>query len=288
MLHRLLKPLLIGAGILFVVSATALAFSVRTPDSAQKSPAAVATSVATATQTATPTQTATVTSTPTATVTFSPTPTASPTATPSPTPSASATNRMNCDEIRGTSYLSPEERTWYLENCLGTSSQASGSTNTVGGAAGNEFAVGARLIIPSIGVSAEVMGANVSSSGVLPNPGGYFYVVLYSFPDQPGYGETNKILAGHVDCAKCVNGGPGAAVFWYVPGLQPGATAQYVNPDGSITNYVVFSSRSVSPNIDWGPILANGTADMTLITCTGTFSGGEYSNRQVVQLKKTS
>jgi hypothetical protein len=28
------------------------------------------------------------------------------------------TNRQDCDAIRGTDYLSPDERTWYLANCV--------------------------------------------------------------------------------------------------------------------------------------------------------------------------
>ena len=32
-------------------------------------------------------------------------------------------------------------------------------------------------------------------------------------------------------------------------------------------------------------IVASGNADMTIITCTGTFSGGEYNNRHVVTLR---
>ena len=45
-----------------------------------------------------------------------------PTATPEPPPLAatpgSPTNRANCDQIRGTQYVSQEERTWYLANCV--------------------------------------------------------------------------------------------------------------------------------------------------------------------------
>ena len=44
--------------------------------------------------------------------------TPSPTAvvpTPTPTP---VTNREDCNQIRGTDYLSPGERTWYLGNCV--------------------------------------------------------------------------------------------------------------------------------------------------------------------------
>jgi len=33
-------------------------------------------------------------------------------------PSGTAGNRANCDQIRGTSYRSDGERTWYLENCV--------------------------------------------------------------------------------------------------------------------------------------------------------------------------
>jgi hypothetical protein len=39
--------------------------------------------------------------------------TASPTMTPTP-----ANNRLDCEEIRGTDYLSSEERTWFLDNCV--------------------------------------------------------------------------------------------------------------------------------------------------------------------------
>lgn len=36
-----------------------------------------------------------------------------PTATPPP-----LTNRRNCGTIRGTEYLSPQERQWFLDNCI--------------------------------------------------------------------------------------------------------------------------------------------------------------------------
>lgn len=68
-----------------------------------------------------------------------PTPTPEPEATPEPSPSPAPAppetasppppqqgppNRMNCDAIRGTQYLSPEERSWYLGNCLGAPNRA--------------------------------------------------------------------------------------------------------------------------------------------------------------------
>lgn len=38
---------------------------------------------------------------------------------PPPPPPPAAPNRLDCSAIRGTSYLSNEERDWYRANCLG-------------------------------------------------------------------------------------------------------------------------------------------------------------------------
>lgn len=49
---------------------------------------------------------------------------AQPEATDTPEPEApppaptQVLNRLNCDQIRGTDYFSPEERTWFLANCV--------------------------------------------------------------------------------------------------------------------------------------------------------------------------
>ena len=45
--------------------------------------------------------------------------TAIPQAEPTASPTAAAlTNRQDCAAIRGRDYLSPEERTWFLANCV--------------------------------------------------------------------------------------------------------------------------------------------------------------------------
>ena len=207
-----------------------------------------------------------------------------------------ALNREDCAAIQGTDYLSPEEREWYLANCLGGQTAATDTTGTGGNAApsapaagghvsGVEYAIGARLIIPAAGIDATVTGMDVGANGAMPDPVGYFNAVLYNFPFQAGLGGTNKVLAGHVDCGRCYNGGPGTAVFWAVRDLPVGATAQFVNPDGSVQNYVVINSYAVSAATDFSGIVAGGAADMTIITCTGTFSGGHYENRHVVALQ---
>lgn len=75
----------------------------------------------------------------------------------------------------------------------------------------------------------------------------------------------------------------GTAIFWFVRDLAPGATIQYVTSAGEVISYVVTSSVAYDANNDFGPIVATGAADLTIITCTGTFSGGSYNLRHVVQ-----
>lgn len=48
----------------------------------------------------------------------SPTPTAEAEAPPPEPTAAPVTNRQDCNQIRGTQYVSEEERTWYLANCV--------------------------------------------------------------------------------------------------------------------------------------------------------------------------
>jgi len=230
-----------------------------------------------------------------------------PTASPTPAPAATSTpepaveappNREDCDAIQGTDYQSPEEREWYLANCLGgqvansnTGAGTPPNNGTTGGgggyASGVEYAIGARLVIPAAGIDATVTGMDVGANGAMPDPVGYFNAVLYNFPFQAGLGGSNKVLAGHVDCGRCYNGGSGTAVFWSVRDLPVGATAQFYNPDGTVQNFVVINSYSVSGNTDFSSIVASGAADMTIITCTGTFAGGHYDNRHVVAFQLT-
>jgi hypothetical protein len=206
---------------------------------------------------------------------------------PSPTATPEAAYRTDCNAIRGTDYTSGEERDWFMQNCCGGSGVASAA-----GAVpiGVQAATGERLIIAKAGVNAEVYRAAVPANGQMPDPAGYFNAVSYDFSRHPGFGgdasSGNLVLSGHVDCARCRNGGSGTAVFWSVRNLAVGDSAQFVTATGATINYVVTSSRSLSPNANWDLIIASDAADMTLITCTGTFAGGEYNLRHVVALKK--
>ena len=213
------------------------------------------------------------------------------TATPAPSPTTPPPpNRENCDLIRGTAYESAEERDWYHANCLNVASTSggSGSPGPISGPAtvgAGEYALGDRIVIPRAGVNAPVNGVAVPSSGAMPDPVGYFNAVLYDFPNHPGLGGNpgsgNAVLAGHVDSARY-----GAAIFYNVRNLGSGDTIQYVKANGQVLNYVVTSSYAIpasGPN--WNQIAASGTADLTLITCTGTFAAGEYNQRHVVHAR---
>lgn len=217
---------------------------------------------------------------------------------------AAEPNRQDCNAIRGTAYESGAERDWYLANCTGANANTASTSGGGGGTAaantgggggapghtyGTEYSLGAQLIIPSISLNATVTGMDVGASGAMPDPNGYFNVVQYNFPYHSWAGGSNKVIAGHVDCGKCYNGGSGTAVFWYIRQLSIGATAQYIAADGTVTNYVVSNEYAVPDGSDFSSVVSSSAADMTLITCTGTFtaSAGGYNNRYVVQLTKT-
>jgi sortase (surface protein transpeptidase) len=233
-----------------------------------------------------------------------PLPTATSSAAPTPT-AASQAFRTDCAAIRGTDYRSGDERDWFQKNCLGSSvvsnstSSSAASTNTTSSSAprpaaaaatsGVEAATGQRLVIPKANVNTDIYITKMVS-GDMPNPKGYFNALTYDMSALPGLGgdvnKGNLVLSGHVDCGRCYNGGSGIAVFWSVRQLSAGDTAQVIKADGSVQNYVVTSSKATTAQQDFSPYVASGAADMTIITCTGTFSGGEYDNRHVVTFKK--
>lgn len=207
-----------------------------------------------------------------------------PVASPIPEPTAQP-NSGDCAAITGTSFQSDVERDWFAANCAHLDGPAVGP-----GANNAQVSIGDKLVIPSANVNADVSRSTVSASGQMPDPTGYFNAVWYDFSSWPGLGgyvnAGNMVLSGHVDCARCINGGSGTAVFWSVRNLKPGDTAEYRTADGRTISYVVTESHAVGTDTDFSAIVASSTADMTLITCTGSFSGGEYDKRHIVSFKK--
>ena len=207
-------------------------------------------------------------------------------ATPAPAPA----NRANCDAIRDTPYQSMEEREWFLANCIKVTTVA--APITTGGAvtgarppSTGETSTGDRLVIPAAGVDAAVSQMYVpADAAYLPNPTGYFNAVWYDLSAFPGYGgyvEGNMVFAGHVDCARCHNGSPGIAVFYYLRNLQPGDEIIYYTASGETYRYQVREVLSYPKDVNILPLVDSNAADMTLITCAGNWDASlhEYSNR---------
>ena len=136
-------------------------------------------------------------------------------------------------------------------------------------------------------MEAALTPKTVGTDGQMPNPDGAGDVVWYDFGALPGLGGIplpegsggNVVLAGHVDY---INVGP--AVFWDLHTLEPGDEIQIQLADGTLARYAVEFNKVVDPNADDWSSLVQATADesVTLITCSGEFSGGHYSNRQIV------
>jgi LPXTG-site transpeptidase (sortase) family protein len=208
-----------------------------------------------------------------------------------PTPA----HRTDCTAIRGTDYRSDAERTWFQQNCgAGTTAAAATSgggggaaTGTISGPAAaparGQAPIGDRLIIPSIGVDADVWSAYVDGSGSMPDPVGYFNVVWYDFSGHGGLGgygrDGNMVLAGHIDSARY-----GAAVFYYIRNIQINDQIQYRMSNGTVLTYRVTAVADYLPTDNWAQLVSTNNADMTLITCIGTFNTAirEYSHRRVV------
>lgn len=215
-----------------------------------------------------------------------------------------AANRADCAKISGTPYQSDTERQWFLANCLtsATAAPSAANSNPIRTSSspqtpsspppvtysGGDTPMGDRIVIPAAGVNASVYRSYVpASAAALPNPVGYFYAVWYDLSEWPGYGgyvEGNMVLAGHVDCAACHNGSPGAAVFYYIRNLTPGATIDYYTADGRVFHYRVTSVVAYPRDVNVLPLISSSYADMTLITCSGTWNAAirEYSDRTFV------
>lgn len=155
---------------------------------------------------------------------------------------------------------------------------------------GAAHGTGYTLSIPSISVSATVNSETVGQNGQMGNPTGAYDVILYDFSAWPGLGGmpgqpgANLVFAGHVDyyrigACQC----PGPAVFWNLRNLQAGAQVTVNTPSGPI-NYSIQWVQWADPSADFTQFVRQtGQDSITLITCVGTFGGGEYSNRLVAR-----
>jgi sortase (surface protein transpeptidase) len=137
-----------------------------------------------------------------------------------------------------------------------------------------------RLKIPSVGIDAAVENVGLTEDGAMESPQDYFDVGWYQLGYRPGQ-VGNAVMAGHIDSAKF-----GAAVFYPIRSLKPGALVYVIDEEGfeiafRVMGVTVYPDSDAPISDIFGPA---DTANLNLITCVGTFdrSAGQYDQRLVV------
>jgi sortase (surface protein transpeptidase) len=137
----------------------------------------------------------------------------------------------------------------------------------------------ARLVIPSLGVTAKVEQVGVDGQGNMAIPKHWQDVGWYApgvAPGQPG----DAVIDGHLDWW-----GVPHAVFYYLSALQLGAEIDVLTTTGTIIRFKVTGQQSVAySSHPAGLFAAGGTPRLSLITCTGVWDAGkrQYTQRLIV------
>ena len=135
------------------------------------------------------------------------------------------------------------------------------------------------LIIPAIGVDANIQDVGLADDGTMGVPVGFTDAAWYDLgvaPGQPG----NAVFTGHISSTAA----PG--VFYNIDQLGPGNTIHLIGDDGTEQIYIVQevdndSADSVPLDQIFAPTSQPG---VVLITCTGDWDpvAHLFSNRVVV------
>lgn len=128
-------------------------------------------------------------------------------------------------------------------------------------------------------IDAAVVALNLTPQGAMDVPNSPELVAWYDFTGKPGLGG-NAVFSGHVDWR-----GYGPAIFWRLKELVPGDKVEVRLLDGTILPYAVTASWSYPvEDLRMAEILAQTAVEsLTLITCGGEFSAGQYSERLIVR-----
>lgn len=141
----------------------------------------------------------------------------------------------------------------------------------------------ARIIIPSLGIDAEVQDVGITAEGNMGVPSNFTDVAWYKYGTAPG-GAGSAVIAGHVD-----NGLGLSGVFKRLGELEVGDEVSVERRDGTRLTFIVTGTRSypyteVPTEIVFNP---SGSARLNLITCEGSWVKSEktYDQRLVVFTK---
>ena len=136
---------------------------------------------------------------------------------------------------------------------------------------------GWRLVIPRIGVDAQIHAVGLDRSGAMASPSGLEEVGWFN--NGPAPGELgDAVIDGHYGASQ-----PG--VFRKLRFLGPGDEIDVVWPDGHVVSFVVSSKEAVpASSHPAGLFTRSGAARLSLITCAGAWvqSQRTYSDRLIV------
>ena len=137
-----------------------------------------------------------------------------------------------------------------------------------------------RLIIPSLGIDADVQHVGVNAQGNMRAPSNFTDVSWYEYGTVPGY-IGSAVMAGHVDNGLGLDG-----VFKHLDSLKVGDDVYIEENGGSrlhfrVTDIEAYPYQSVPTQMLFA---AADTARLNLITCEGAWVNGKdtYDHRLVI------
>ncbi len=139
--------------------------------------------------------------------------------------------------------------------------------------------VPAALVIPAIGVTADVDRVGVKDDGQVEIPEDGMRIGWYRFGTAPGSPEGSTVLVGHRDTKEQ---GPGA--LYRLGDLKPGDQVQILREDWTTLTYSVVARDALAKSEFPGEELfrRTGAPVLTLITCGGDYIPGSGYTENVV------
>ena len=125
----------------------------------------------------------------------------------------------------------------------------------------------ARLIIPSIGVNANVEQVGKKADGSMGTPQTFGDVAWYALGSKPG-AAGNAVIDGHVDNALTT-----AGVFMHLSQVHLGDTITVADASGATRTFVVNNIQEVPADTapDASIFTTTGPSELVLITCDGNW-----------------
>jgi len=143
-----------------------------------------------------------------------------------------------------------------------------------------------RLIIPSLGIDANVQEVGINAKGNMGVPSNFSDVAWYKYGTTPG-DMGSAVIDGHVD-----NGLGLAGVFKHLGDMQIGDDVYVENKDGERLHFVVTDIQSYpyKDAPDEQIFNAGDAARLNLITCEGKWVKADktYDQRLVIYTKLVS